>query len=93
MGTSTTPLKAIYFADSTILEHHGHQIYNDLFCALPHNLVPQAAYDATSGVEWRTLLSDLDNEVLRRGLHCKHNTPGSGGMPISASSAQKHERA
>ena len=73
-GNLYNSLKAIYFADKHHLEHHGHQIYNETYCALPHGPVPQAAYDATRVLSGERLLSDLDNEALRAALHRKHNT-------------------
>ncbi len=67
-GDLYNSLKAIYFADRHHLEHHGHQIYNETYCALPHGPVPQSAYDATRVLIGERMFSDFDDDAMRAAL-------------------------
>lgn len=67
-GDLYNSLKAIYFADRHHLEHYGHQIYNETYCALPHGPVPQSAYDATRVLIGERMFSDFDDDAMRVAL-------------------------
>ncbi len=67
-GDLYNSLKAIYFADRHHLEHHGRQIYNETYCALPHGPVPQSAYDATRVLIGERMFSDFDDDAMRAAL-------------------------
>jgi len=67
-GDLYNSLKAIYFADRHHLEHYGHQIYNETYCALPHGPVPQSAYDATRVLIGERMFSDFDDDAMRAAL-------------------------
>ena len=67
-GDLYNALKAIYFADRHHLEHYGHQIYNETYCALPHGPVPQSAYDATRVLIGERMFSNFDDDAMRAAL-------------------------
>ncbi|MDZ7865020.1 restriction endonuclease subunit S [Acidovorax sp.] len=73
-GDQYNTLKAIYFADKHHLEHYGHQIYGETYCALPHGPVPQAAYDATRVLIGERMFSDFDDGALRAALRLHGHT-------------------
>ncbi len=63
-----SPTKALYFADRHHLNHHGHTIYGEIYLALPHGPVPQAAYNASRALEEGMMLSEFHMDDVRQAL-------------------------